>query len=141
MMKILSILGALIIAFGTFFGIRNLKDFKDNIAEDAKQSASDTAKRITANITKSTLRSTVSREIRRSLENNYFYLDMKSRIQDEIVSTFLPGLQEDVEKLKREMASLGKDGEDEDEDSQQAEATGTNPEEPISPIPDVPEDN
>ena len=136
MMKILSIIGALIIAFGTFFGIRNMKDFKDNITVDAQQAASDTARSITENITKSSLKSTVSSEIMRSLDNDLFYRDMKSRIQDDIVSTILPNLEEEVKQLKKEVASLAHKPEVEEDPVLSGEEDGDE-DEPITPIPDV----
>lgn len=97
MLKIISILGAIIIAFGTFLGVRNLKDFKDKVSTDAKQTAIDTVTRITNR----TLKSTVSSEISKSFDNDVVFRDIKSRIQEEIFTTFIAQLQEDVAELKK----------------------------------------
>lgn len=149
MFKMLTILGALIIAFGSFFGIKNLKDFKDNISEEAIKTAAD---RVDV-ITKETLKSTVSTQIKRNLDTDVFYLDMKSRIQEDIVTTFLPSIHQDIDNLKEKVKSIDKkDNPEEDgSESQRAleqhseevinhEALESVDDEDIMPIPEEPND-
>lgn len=107
LVKILSCVGAFVLAILAFFGINSYKDLQEKMLERAEIEAAKIANKKLSKIAQSE----VSKQIRTRIQNKDFLSSAKDDIKSQIIKERLVPLEEEVNRIKGEKKSESTDEE------------------------------
>lgn len=130
--KILSCVGAFVLAILAFFGINSYKELQEKLIEKAESKAKDTA---TTKINK-IVKTEVNRVINEKIDNKNFATTLKTEITDGIISGRLVTLEEEINRLKEKLSTTSTNTEEDDSPAPNAEEDEVDFE-PMGEVPDL----
>lgn len=129
--KILSCVGAFVLAILAFFGINSYKELQEKLIEKAENKAQEAARTKLGKIVKSE----VQKSLNDKINNRSFAETLKKEITDDITTKHLVRLEEDINSLREKDSSTSSESQDEEPQAPKSEDDEVD----FAPMGDVPD--